>query len=536
MDSLKIDPNTDLNNVFHKKDVNNDIIVVDEVIVGFKTPIRKAILSNQILPKILNLIEPINFIDFVDIDNGMLTNEKKPKTDLEDEEKYVVIMENLLIKADQASLGLIMDNYSVLVYNTTYWESTNLNLFKSFLSEVAIRSGFPTLKSRKKRVNEILFNQFTFTAASYIEKNNSDVVKINLLNGTFHVKNSGSSEGNVLKPANKEDYFKYQLSFDYCPDAKSPLFDKFLNEVLPDESCQKIILEYIAYCLTKHLKLERVLILYGVGRNGKSTFFDVINALLGQENVGTTDMRKLCDENGYFRVGLDTKLLNYASEFGGKIDNQMFKKLISGEPVDARSPNKEPIVVRDYCKFIFNTNKLPEVEQTEAFFRRPMIIPFNKIIDKSKVDIHLSKKIIKHELSGIFNHVLKALDRLLIQNDFSHSELIDNELAQYKKESNTVSLFLEEENWVISPTENILKKELYPLYLKYCIANGYIHPVNSNNFSKRLRELGFTVKQSTGNLFYVWAKKDTSNDEKDPFVTFLKNEDNDIVSEILNNK
>lgn len=535
MNELKIERNTDLNVVFKNIETANSVVVKNEKLESYQPQIRKAISANQILSRLLKLIEPIDFQAFLNIKSDLTDKDKSSKFDLDDEEKSVVILENLLMKADEISLGLIMDNYSAYIFNGGYWEEVNLKLLKTFLSEVAIRSGFPMLKARKKRINEMFFNQFTLTASSYINKNDNDVVKINLLNGTYHINSNGSGKGNVLKSANKEDYFKYQLPFEFNPDSKAPEFERFLNDVLPDKGCQNVLLEYIAYALTRQLKLEKVLILYGTGSNGKSAFFEIITALLGATNVSTIDMRKICDESGYYRVGLDAKLLNYASEFGGKIDNQMFKKLISGEPVEARHPNKEPIIIKDYCKFMFNANKLPEVEHTDAFFRRPIILPFTTKIDKSIMDIHLPKRIIKNELSGIFNLVLDGLERLLRQDGFSESELINNELAKFKKENNSVAMFLEEEHWIASKTQKIRLIDLYPFYERYCRESGQIS-FSRKNFSKRLKELDFIIEPGTNNYYYVWIEKDTSNEEKDPFSTFLKPDDSDAVDVILNDK
>ena len=78
-------------------------------------------------------------------------------------------------------------------------------------------------------------------------------------------------------------------------------------------------------------------------------------------------MENLCDEKEHHRVHIESKLLNYAFEFGVRINIQTFKKLVSGEPIDARSPHKEPIIIHNYCKFILNANKLPEIEYSNVF-------------------------------------------------------------------------------------------------------------------------------------------------------------------------
>ncbi len=68
---------------------------------------------------------------------------------------------------------------------------------------------------------------------------------------------------------------------------------------------------------------------------------------------------------------------------------------------------------------MFNCNELPkEVEHTNAFFRRFLIIKFDVTIPEANQDKNLSKNIIETELSGVFNWILEGLDRLLIQKNW----------------------------------------------------------------------------------------------------------------------
>ncbi|MBL0152061.1 MAG: hypothetical protein IPP93_00665 [Chitinophagaceae bacterium] len=109
-------------------------------------------------------------------------------------------------------------------------------------------------------------------------------------------------------------------------------------------------------------------------------------------------------------------MVNYASEVNGKLETSIFKQLVSGEPVDARLPYGEPFTLINYAKLIFNCNELPkDVEQTHAYYRRFLIIPFDITIPESDQDKELSKKIIETELSGVFNWLLEGLKRLLKQ-------------------------------------------------------------------------------------------------------------------------
>ena len=215
-------------------------------------------------------------------------------------------------------------------------------------------------------------------------------------------------------------------------------------------------------------------------------------------------MQNLTNENGYYRAMLANKLVNYASEINGKLEASIFKQLVSGEPVEARLPYGEPFTLTNYAKMIFNCNELPkEVEQTTAFFRRFLIIPFEVTIPEEKQDKQLSQKIIKKELSGVFNWVLEGLKRLLKQKQFTQSDAVDNILKRYMKESNSVALFLEEEGYEVSMEHHVQLKELYVEYKVFCYEGSY-YPVSKRNFSERLRNAEIkTERKNYGMVVYV---------------------------------
>lgn len=455
---------------------------------------------------------------------------KVPKAYMPDEDdRIVIIIEYFKLKIEELGLGFICDQDINYFFNGKYWQVSGREVFKDFLSRVAERTGMPQTKSKQDKIKEKLLIQFetTFKYLGYSE--DDEQIKINLKNGTFwfNNKNSEASEVGFLKETNREDFFKYQLSFQYDPEATAPKFKVFLNRVLPDVNAQDILMEYMGYIFSS-LKLEKTLILYGHGSNGKSVFFEIVKALLGEDNLSYFPMDQLMDSTGYHRAKLNSKLLNYASELGTMKDIEMFKRMASGEPITARLPYGHPIEMTRYCKFMFNANTLPRVEQTEAFFRRQLIIPFTQIISESEKDIDLPNKIITTELSGIFNMILEGLRRLVKQGGFTKSKMIDDQLNLYRKESNNVELFLEEERYTKSTNGKILLSTLYQFYRLYCSENGY-KALNKNNFSERLRKLNYTVKRSTGGSVYVWCEKAADED-------FLKASDEKTIMEIFNIK
>ncbi len=217
-------------------------------------------------------------------------------------------------------------------------------------------------------------------------------------------------------------------------------------------------------------------------------------------------MQSLTDEKGYQRAKLANMLVNYASEINGKLEASIFKQLVSGEPVDARLPYGQPFILKQYAKLIFNCNELPkDVEHTNAYFRRFLIIPFVVTIPLKEQDKNLHTKIIKSELSGVFNWVLQGLNRLLEQRRFSDCEAAQNAVEQYKIESNSVQMFLNENEYKESPTNYKLIKDLYPDYRTFCIEDG-TPPFKKANFLKQLRALNFIVERVSQNQLAVFIE------------------------------
>ncbi|MEN2282221.1 phage/plasmid primase, P4 family [Algoriphagus sp. SE2] len=451
----------------------------------------------EILSQLLEQFEPLDF-------EAMANPHNAENFKLTNKHYTVLSIENVLQIAENNRWGLCKNHDFIYLFNGTHWDELNKESFQKFLGKAAERMGVPVITAKYHRFRKELYEQFLGTAYLEPKPPLANRVLINLQNGTFEV----SPKGTQLRPFDRSDFLTYQLPFEYNPQVKAPLFEAYLNKVLPDKERQKVLAEYLGFVFIKHgsnrLKEEKALILYGTGANGKSVFFEIVSALLGTENTSNYSLQSLTNENGYFRAKLANKLVNYASEINGKLESAIFKQLVSGEPVEARLPYGEPFTLKQYAKLIFNCNELPkDVEHTNAYFRRFLIIPFDVTIPTQEQDKQLHTKIIEKELSGVFNWVLDGLNRLLEQRRFTDCEAVKQAVEQYKSQSDSVKMFIDESNYQSSPTDYRLIKELYTEYRGYCIEDGF-KPVNKSNFIKRLSGFGVLVDRlNVGNVAYL---------------------------------
>ena len=104
-----------------------------------------------------------------------------------------------------------------------------------------------------------------------------------------------------MRSFNSKDFLTYQLPFRFEASAKTPKFDNFLKEVLLDKNRQLVLPEFLAssFLINNILKLEKALLLYGSGANGKSVIYEIVLALFGNENITNYSLDNLTNETGY---------------------------------------------------------------------------------------------------------------------------------------------------------------------------------------------------------------------------------------------
>lgn len=502
------------------EELNNPIQIKNRL----QTSLQKtAIPHDKILENLLKQIEPIDFQEIVFPEKKRLLNENKKtrsssvqdsldKLKVNQKHFLVIVIDKLLNIARCKNWGLCVKEEFIYLYNGEFWLCQERKTFETFLGEVASKMGVPHFDAKFFQFREKLLKQFIATATLPPPKKDTDSVLINLKNGSFEISPSGTR----LKSFDARDFLTYQLPFELDKSATSPIFQQYLDKVLPDKNCQDILAEYLGYLFipngSKRLKEEKVLVLYGTGANGKSVFYEVVTSLLGQVNCSNFSLEELTDTNGNYRSQIANKLVNYASEISTKIQTDIFKKIASGEPISARILYRDAMILTQYAKLIFNCNELPkEVEQTKAYFRRFLIIPFEVTIPEQEQDKELHQKIIENELSGVFNWVLRGLERLLSQGRFTKSEISEKALSDYEIQSDSVKLFLEDKQIKKSPSDEkvIALKELFSQYKTFCSEDGY-RSVSMRGFGSRLRNSGFqTTRRGEGVVVFAQLKENS---------------------------
>lgn len=294
-----------------------------------------------------------------------------------------------------------------------------------------------------------------------------------------------------------------QLNVEYNPQVDCPQFKKFLNEVL-DCKLIPLVQEIVGYLLTTNTASQKAFVFWGPARTGKSTLLWVVEyLLLGKKNVSNIPWQEIGDK--FKTAELLGKLANVFSDLPSKsIDDTGIFKVVTGEDyLMAEKKNKNPFKFKPFARLVFSCNELPRnyVDRTEGFYRRLIIVPFNRQIEKNKIDKALKYKF-QREKEGILNWALEGLKRLYENNfEFSENELTDGVKKEYKRENNNVISFVEE-YCELDGLFSCSRIELYESYKEFCVEAG-LKALSQIKFNKEL-EGNFNITRSRSGKLRSW--------------------------------
>lgn len=249
-----------------------------------------------------------------------------------------------------------------------------------------------------------------------------------------------SNDIQQTEPSYKYD-FRYRLPVEYdsqLMNVNRGRWYNFLDQVVPNESYQKILQEYVGYCLVPHaiLNYEKALIIYGNGANGKSVFLNAINNMIGDDNVSHITLQDMTAARSNDKFALKDKLVNISHETGDKYNQSIFRLIASGNTIsNHRNTDKDAVVMDVYAKLMFASNTKVYMSKVHiGDSRRWINIPFNQTINPVNQDINLSWKLY-NDADIIFHWALKGLQRLIGNGKFTDIVIDKRDVEVYNVSS-----------------------------------------------------------------------------------------------------
>jgi P4 family phage/plasmid primase-like protien len=383
-----------------------------------------------------------------------------------------------------ASLNLKRDGVSKMVY---YWDE-KAKLYKSNDEVIKLEATklFPLIKEYQR---EEVMNYIRLVLSVDSVRFNSNPFTVVFKNGIMDVLNDKE-----FKDMTPSDLETIQINCNYNPKARitAEVEEFFRTASVRDSDVETLLYEAIGYAMLKTNELQKVFLLIGEGRNGKSTYLDIVREVLGHENVTNVSFKDL---SGSFRVAsLDNKLASVTGDISTQPlqDSDLFKAISGGDSVMLEKKFKDAYEKSLFATMFFAANKLPRTPDTsEGFYRRFTIIPFQAdLTGVSRVDGLKFKRALlsKESIEYIAKRSIEAIYKVLTETmDFTIPSRVARALEEYKiQNSSTLSWFYDVHKGEVS---KILGKNVTALYNDYkgwCSVNNFgIH--RSSNFEDQLR-------------------------------------------------
>ena len=315
-------------------------------------------------------------------------------------------------------------------------------------------------------------------------------------NGVYNV------DDDSFNPFSPDYVITNVIPWDWNPHAYFELTDKVLNNIsCHDEAVRHLLEEMIGSCFYRSNALAggKAFILTGTGSNGKSTFYDMVKCLLGAKNRSNLDMKKLNDR--FSTVMMFGKLANIGDDTSDEFiaDSADFKKLVTGQTIDAEQKGQPKFNFEPYCKLLFSANSIPRIgkgRDSYAILRRLAIVPFNAKFDPSSPDFmpFIGDDLrCQESMEYLIQIGLQGLKRVLETRQYSTNEAMQEELQEYEETNNPViGFFREAENDEVK-IEDEVTSVVYRKYNEWCLSNS-LQPLSNGEFSKQVKKhFGFKI-------------------------------------------
>lgn len=247
--------------------------------------------------------------------------------------------------------------------------------------------------------------------------------------------------------------------------------------------------------------VEALVIAYGEGSNGKSTFWNTIARVLGTYS-GTISADALtvgCKRNVKPEMAeLKGKRLVIAAELeeGMRLNTSIVKQLCSTDEVTAEKKYKDPFKYVPTHTLVLYTNHLPRVgANDDGIWRRLIVIPFNAKITGSSDRKNYADFLYENAGGAVLSWIIEGAEKA-IKNKYKLNvpKVVEAAINKYRENNDWFSAFVDE-CCEVDVTFQQKSGEFYQEYRSYCARTGE-YTRSTTDFYTALENAGFERKKT----------------------------------------
>jgi putative DNA primase/helicase len=301
------------------------------------------------------------------------------------------------------------------------------------------------------------------------EQLDADGWLLNLGNGTLDLRTG------QLHQHRPEDLLTLLAGTDYDEHATAPTFDAFLRRVLPDDEVRAYVQSRLGAALVGEVSDHELHIATGPGANGKTTLFQIIDAVLGDYAVVAPKSLLIASRHEHHptdRTRLFRRRLAYAGEIpeGAQLNEALVKELTGGDRITARRMREDFWSFDPSHHLWMFANNLPHVSGTDhGIWRRLRVVRFEVTIPDTEQDPGLADKIIATEAPGVLAWLIEGCR--LWQSGLPAPAAVRHATQDYRHGEDMAEQFITSE-LVLGQGREVWADDLWAAHAAWCNENG----------------------------------------------------------------
>lgn len=293
-----------------------------------------------------------------------------------------------------------------------------------------------------------------------------------------------------------------------------PVWLAFLNDIFGgDPDMISYVQQAIGYSLSGSIAEQCIFFLYGEGRNGKSTFLDVIYDILGDYSMNVQPETLTVKRQAGNQASSDIARLKGARfvvsvepNEGARLNEGLIKQLSGGDPLTARKQYASEFEFRPEFKIWLATNHKPIIRgRDDGIWRRIHLIPFTVQIPEEKVDRTLKYRL-KKEYPAILKWAVDGFTAYQRAGELKKPAQVIQAISEYKGEMDVLTAFIADCCTVGNPNDRTQSTVLYTAYTQWARANNE-YEMSSTKFSQEMAKK-FTKTRTSKNKAFIGIRVD----------------------------
>ncbi len=327
----------------------------------------------------------------------------------------------------------------------------------------------------------------------------ADEFLLNMPSGTWDLKTGTMQEHRA------EDYITKQTAVDPSDEGLDIWEDALWTFFQGDTDLIRYVQEIVGLAAIGKVYIEALVIAYGEGRNGKSTFWNTVARVLGSYsgNMSADTLTVGCKRNVKPELAeAKGRRLIIAAELeeGMRLNTSNVKQLCSTDEIYAEKKYKAPFSYVPTHTLVLYTNHLPRVGAIDqGTWRRLIVIPFNAKIE-GKADVKNYSDFLFSTAGGaVLSWILEGAKRVIAgKYKIVQPAVVQEAIRKYKENNDWLQHFLDD-CCEVDASYEAKSGEVYNSYRSYCLQMGEFTR-STTDFYTAIESAGFVRRKTKAGI------------------------------------